>query len=119
MEHLRDIHHVPEFQRLEIQHFFEVYKAIEPGKEVRTEAWADRRAAEAEIEACRKRFAEAEEHGDAGEHGGGRPSMPRRLAAPGATARRGDGGATASEATGGRSHRIGRRLEWEARDGAG
>ena len=62
MEHLRDIHHVPEFQRLEIQHFFEVYKAIEPGKEVRTEAWADRRAAEAEIEACRKRFAEAEEH---------------------------------------------------------
>ena len=67
MEHLRDIHHVPEFQRLEIQHFFEVYKAIEPGKEVRTEAWADRRAAEAEIEACRKRFAEAEEHAEAAE----------------------------------------------------
>ena len=32
MEHLRDIHHVPEFQRLEIQHFFEVYKALEPGR---------------------------------------------------------------------------------------
>ncbi len=32
MEHLRDIHHVPEFERLEIQHFFEVYKALEPGK---------------------------------------------------------------------------------------
>ena len=32
MEHLRDIHHVPEFDRLEIQHFFEVYKALEPGK---------------------------------------------------------------------------------------
>ena len=62
MEHLRDIHHVPEFQRLEIQHFFEVYKAIEPGKQVQTDAWADRRAAEAEIDACRKRFAEAEEH---------------------------------------------------------
>ena len=43
MEHLRDIHHVPEFQRLEIQHFFEVYKAIEPGKVVHAEAWADRR----------------------------------------------------------------------------
>ena len=68
-EHVRDIHHVPEFERLEIQHFFEVYKALEPGKVVRTEAWADRRAAEAEIEACRKRFAEAAEHGDAGEHG--------------------------------------------------
>jgi inorganic pyrophosphatase len=62
MEHLRDIHHVPEFQRLEIQHFFEVYKAIEPGKSVQAKAWADRRAAEAEIEASRKRFVEAEEH---------------------------------------------------------
>ena len=59
MEHLRDIHHVPEFDRLEIQHFFEVYKALEPGKMVRSEAWADRAAAEAEIEACRKREAES------------------------------------------------------------
>ena len=65
MEHLRDIHHVPEFERLEIQHFFEVYKAIEPGKSVQAEAWADRRAAEAEIEACRKRAAEATDHGEA------------------------------------------------------
>ena len=70
MEHLRDIRHVPEFQRLEIQHFFEVYKAIEPGKVVHAEAWADRRAAEAEIEACRKRFAETAEHSEPGEHGG-------------------------------------------------
>jgi inorganic pyrophosphatase len=71
-EHLRDIHHVPEFQRLEIQHFFEVYKALEPGKEVRTEAWADRRAAEAEIEASRKRFAEAAEvAGNGGAAGNG------------------------------------------------
>jgi hypothetical protein len=66
MEHLRDIHHVPEFDRLEIQHFFEVYKALEPGKMVRAEAWADRAAAEAEIEACRKREAESLAH-DAGE----------------------------------------------------
>jgi hypothetical protein len=29
-----------------------------PGKVVQTEAYADLRAAEAEIEACRKRFAE-------------------------------------------------------------
>jgi inorganic pyrophosphatase len=69
MEHLRDIHHVPEFQRLEIQHFFEVYKAIEPGKSVQAKAWADRRAAEAEIEASRKRFVEAEEH-EAASHAG-------------------------------------------------
>ena len=63
-EHLRDIHHVPEFERLEIQHFFEVYKALEPGKSVQPQAWADRAAAEAEIEACRKRAAEASEHAE-------------------------------------------------------
>ncbi len=34
MEHLRDIHHLPEFERLEIQHFFGVYKELEPGKSV-------------------------------------------------------------------------------------
>jgi inorganic pyrophosphatase len=63
MEHLRDVHHLSEFDRLEIQHFFEVYKAIEPGKSVETQAWADRAAAEVEIEACRKRAAaQAAEH---------------------------------------------------------
>jgi inorganic pyrophosphatase len=54
-EHLRDIYHVPEFDKLEIQHFFEVYKDLEPGKSVEGAAWADRTAAEAEIEASRKR----------------------------------------------------------------
>ena len=68
MEHLRDIHHVPEFERLEIQHFFEVYKALEPGKSVQAEAWADRSAAEAEIEACRKRAAEAADHSETTGH---------------------------------------------------
>ena len=62
MEHLRDIHHVPEFDRLEIQHFFEVYKELEPGKSVEGSAWADRAAAEAEIESCRKRAAETAPH---------------------------------------------------------
>ncbi len=70
MEHLRDIHHVPEFERLEIQHFFEVYKALEPGKLVQGEAWADRAAAEAEIEACRKRLAETTAHGETADHPG-------------------------------------------------
>ena len=60
MEHLRDIGDVPKFDRLEIQHFFEVYKEIEPGKSVQAESWADRVAAEAEIKASRQRFAEAE-----------------------------------------------------------
>jgi inorganic pyrophosphatase len=62
MEHLRDIHHMAEFDRLEIQHFFEVYKDLEPGKSVETQAWAGRAAAEAEIEACRKRAAQAGQH---------------------------------------------------------
>jgi inorganic pyrophosphatase len=56
--HLTDIGDVPTFDRLEIQHFFEVYKDLEPGKSVQAEAWADREAAEEEVEACRERFAE-------------------------------------------------------------
>jgi inorganic pyrophosphatase len=63
MEHLRDIHHVPEFDRLEIKHFFEVYKDLEPGKSVEGATWAGRAEAENEIEASRKRLAEAEATG--------------------------------------------------------
>jgi inorganic pyrophosphatase len=48
-EHLRDIHHLPEFDRLEIQHFFEVYKDLEPGKSVEGATWVGRAEAEAEI----------------------------------------------------------------------
>jgi inorganic pyrophosphatase len=55
-EHLRDIHHLPEFDRLEIQHFFQIYKELEPGKSVEGSRWADRAAAEAEIEAPRLRL---------------------------------------------------------------
>ncbi len=50
-EHLRDIHHVPEFDKLEIQHFFEVYKDLEPGKSVDGACWVGRVQAEAEIKA--------------------------------------------------------------------
>ncbi len=56
--HLTDIADVSEFDLLEIQHFFEVYKELEPGKQVEAARWADREAAEAEIEACRARLAE-------------------------------------------------------------
>jgi inorganic pyrophosphatase len=49
---------VPEFYRLEIHHFFTVYKELEPGKTVRDTAWANRLAAEAEVEASRKRLRE-------------------------------------------------------------
>ena len=59
LEHLRDIHHVPEFDRLEIQHFFEVYKELEPGKSVEGAAWVGRVEAEAEIQRSRQRFLDA------------------------------------------------------------
>jgi inorganic pyrophosphatase len=49
LSHLQDIFHVPEFDRLEIQHFFEVYKDLEPGKSVEGATWAGRADAEAEI----------------------------------------------------------------------
>jgi inorganic pyrophosphatase len=50
-EHLRDIHHMSEFDRLEIQHFFEVYKDLEPGKSVEGASWVGRAEAEAEVKA--------------------------------------------------------------------
>ena len=56
--YLKDIHDVPEFDRLEIQHFFEVYKDLEPGKSVEGAAWTDRAAAEEEIIASRERLAD-------------------------------------------------------------
>jgi inorganic pyrophosphatase len=60
MAHFRDITDVSDFDKLEIQHFFEVYKALEPGKEVEAATWTDVAAAEAEIIACRERLAAAE-----------------------------------------------------------
>jgi inorganic pyrophosphatase len=49
-EHLRDIHHLNEFLRLEIEHFFQVYKDLEPGKSVEGARWVGRAEAEKEIE---------------------------------------------------------------------
>jgi inorganic pyrophosphatase len=48
-----DIEDVSSFDRLEIQHFFEVYKDLEPGKMVDPCCWLDQTAAEATIESCR------------------------------------------------------------------
>ncbi len=70
LEHIRDIHHMPEFDRLEIQHFFEVYKDLEPGKSVEGATWTGRAEAEAEIRASQARAAE---HGH---------SAPRAATAP-------------------------------------
>ena len=64
LEHLRDIHHLPEFHRREIQHFFEIYKELEPGKSVEGASWAGRDAAIAEIDASRRRLQDKEGHTD-------------------------------------------------------
>src|SRR5665811_1415557 len=42
LEHLRDVSHVSKFDRLEIKHFFEVYKDLEPGKSVEGANWVGR-----------------------------------------------------------------------------
>ncbi len=59
-EHVRDIDDVPQFDRLEIGHFFLIYKQLEPGKTVEGRSWADRAAAEAEVEASRRRLQETQ-----------------------------------------------------------
>ncbi|MGI8869671.1 MAG: inorganic diphosphatase [Mycobacteriales bacterium] len=52
---LQDINDLPEFDRLEIQHFFGVYKELEPGKSVEGATWVGRTAAEEEISRSRER----------------------------------------------------------------
>ncbi len=56
VEHLRDYHHISEFERQEIQHFFSTYKDLEPGKEVHKAEWQNRAAAENEIKLSIARF---------------------------------------------------------------
>jgi inorganic pyrophosphatase len=60
--HLKEIQDVSEFDRLEIQHFFETYKDLEPGKSVEGAEWVGREAAEAEILASVERAKEAPAH---------------------------------------------------------
>ncbi len=51
LAHLQDLDDIGEFYRLEIQHFFETYKDLEPGKSVEGAHWVGREAAETEIAA--------------------------------------------------------------------
>ncbi|MEW2081016.1 inorganic diphosphatase [Streptomyces sp. NPDC005283] len=61
---VQDITDVPEFDLLEIRHFFEVYKDLEPGKSVEGSHWEGRDQAYAEIEASQLRAADRQ----AGQH---------------------------------------------------
>ena len=68
-EHLRDLHHLPEFDRLEIEHFFLIYKfliykQLEPGKSVEGASSASHAEAEAEVEASRHPLQATQEPGN-------------------------------------------------------
>jgi inorganic pyrophosphatase len=61
LAHLQDIDNVDEFYKLEIQHFFQVYKALEPGKMVEDAHWVGRAEAEQEIRKSWQRARDADE----------------------------------------------------------
>ncbi len=56
LAHLKDIDDVSKFDRLEIQHFFEVYKDLEPGKSVEGANWTGVEEAEEEVRASMQRY---------------------------------------------------------------
>ena len=58
---IKDVDDVSEYHKAEIKHFFEQYKALEPGKEVLPgDYWTGVAKAEEEIVAARKRLEESE-----------------------------------------------------------
>ncbi|MFP5335316.1 MAG: inorganic diphosphatase [Actinomycetes bacterium] len=59
LDHMQDLPDIGEFYRLEIQHFFETYKDLEPGKSVEGAHWVGREAAEEEIRASVARLRDA------------------------------------------------------------
>lgn len=60
LDAIQDLGDISEFHRLEIQHFFETYKDLEPGKSVEGAHWAGRIEAEAEIQ---RSFQRLKDHG--------------------------------------------------------
>ena len=59
-DHIRDIDDIRKYLLLEIEHFFSVYKDLEPGKSVEGATWIGVDEAEEEVRASFKR---AEEQG--------------------------------------------------------
>ena len=60
MTRFKDLEDVEKFELLEIQHFFETYKDLEPGKSVEGATWVGREEAEAEIHRSYERFKNAQ-----------------------------------------------------------
>ena len=57
-EHIQDVNDLPELLKAQITHFFEHYKALEAGKWVKIDGWADVAAAKEEIMTSFKRAQE-------------------------------------------------------------
>jgi inorganic pyrophosphatase len=57
--HITELEQVSEFDRLEIQHFFETYKDLEPGKSVEGAHWAGREEAEKAVREAIQRARDA------------------------------------------------------------
>lgn len=55
-DHVNDIGDVSSFDLDAIKHFFSEYKALEPGKYVKTAEWVGRAEAEAEVQRSQERF---------------------------------------------------------------
>lgn len=60
-DYIKDVGDVPAHELEVIQHFFSEYKALEPGKFVKTANWVGRAEAEAEVLRSQERF-KASEH---------------------------------------------------------
>ncbi|HEV7566840.1 MAG TPA: inorganic diphosphatase [Microbacteriaceae bacterium] len=60
--HIQDVADIPEQTRKEIEHFFEHYKDLEPGKWVKTEGWGNAADAVSVVEAGIKKLAEEGAH---------------------------------------------------------
>ena len=55
-DHIQGLDDIDEYKLKEIQHFFERYKDLEPGKWVKTEGWGDAAEAEAIVQAGLKAY---------------------------------------------------------------
>lgn len=62
MDMVQDLEDITEFHRLEIQHFFEIYKDLEPGKSVEGAHWTGRAGAEKEVRASYQRYKDTGGH---------------------------------------------------------
>ncbi|MBN2176456.1 MAG: inorganic diphosphatase [Demequinaceae bacterium] len=54
----RELSDISDYHRLEVQHFFEVYKDLEPGKSIEGAHWVEREEAEEEIRTSYERARE-------------------------------------------------------------